>query len=366
MTSKRIIRYSIAGALLLVVIVTQAVPAMGLFYARTVYPVISYCLSAISGIIPFAVGDLFIFLSLAWLLLYPVYARLKRHTPWKKILLRQGEYLLWIYIWFYLAWGLNYSQPGFYQRTGIPYAAYTPESFNEFVEDYIDSLNASYVPVQAIRPTLVRDEAVKIYNRLGDSLGVHRPPHPSPRVKTMLFTPFISMVGVTGSMGPFFCEFTLNGDLTPSQYPATYTHELAHLLGITSEAEANFYAYQVCTRSAIPEIRFSGYFSILNHVLANARHLLTEEEYARLLARIRPEVIELARANRTYWMAKYSPVVGAVQDWIYDLYLKGNKIDSGRKNYSEVVGLLISYNTYKNAYKRRKDGSLRPLPGHTR
>lgn len=345
---------------------TQAIPAMGAFYARTVYPVVSYCLSAFSALVPFALGDLFIFLSLAWLILYPLYARLRKHAAWKKIVLRQSEYLLWIYVWFYLAWGLNYSQPGFYQRTGIPYATYTPESFHEFVDEYIDSLNASYVPVQAIRPTLVRDEAVKIYNRIGDSLGVHRPPHPSPRVKTMLFTPLISLVGVTGSMGPFFCEFTLNGDLTPSQYPATYTHELAHLLGITSEAEANFYAYQVCTRSANPEIRFSGYFSILNHVLANARHLLTEEEYARLLARIRPEVIELARANRDYWMAKYSPVVGAVQDWIYDLYLKGNKIDSGRKNYSEVVGLLISYNTYKNAYKRRKDGSLRPLPGHTR
>jgi hypothetical protein len=34
-------------------------------------------------------------------------------------------------------------------------------------------------------------------------------------------------------------------------------------------------------------------------------------------------------------------------DWIYDLYLKGNKIESGRKNYSEVIGLLISYNEWK-------------------
>ena len=89
-----------------------------------------------------------------------------------------------------------------------------------------------------------------------------------------MFTPFISMVGVTGSMGPFFCEFTLNGDLLPANYPATYAHELAHLLGITSEAEANFYAYQVCTRSQAMGIRFSGYFSVLNHVLGNAQRLL--------------------------------------------------------------------------------------------
>jgi len=46
-------------------------------------------------------------------------------------------------------------------------------------------------------------------------------------------------------------------------------------------------------------------------------------------------------------MAKYSPLIGDVQDWIYDLYLKGNKIESGRKNYSEVIGLLISYQVWK-------------------
>ena len=80
-------------------------------------------------------------------------------------------------------------------------------------------------------------------------------------------------------MAPFFCEFTLNGDLLPHDYPATYAHELAHLLGITSEAEANFYAYQVCTRSSVPEIRFSGYYSVLGHVMGNARRLLPEEEY---------------------------------------------------------------------------------------
>lgn len=164
----------------------------------------------------------------------------------------------------------------------------------------------------------------------------------------MLFTPLISMVGVTGSMGPFFCEFTLNGDLLPSQYPATYAHELAHLLGISSEAEANFYAYQVCTRSQARGIRFCGYFSVLGHVLTNARRLMDEEEYKELFNRIRPEIIEQAKSNQEYWTEKYSPLIGDIQDWIYDLYLKGNKIQSGRKNYSEVVGLLISYYTHCN------------------
>ncbi len=340
------IRYIFLATLLLLVWLTQSIPALSDVYARSVYPIISFCLSSFSRLIPFAVGDLFIFLSVVGVLAYPVYARIKKQ-PWKKILLRDVEYLLWIYIWFYLAWGLNYSQKNFYQRTQIPYTAYEPESFKTFVEEYIEKLNDSYVPITRITPDVMSRETARIYNQISDTLGVHRPPHASPRAKTMLFTPFISMVGVTGSMGPFFCEFTLNGDLLPANYPATYAHELAHLLGITSEAEANFYAYEVCTRSKEKEIRFSGYFSILGHVLSNARRLLTQEEYTKLFQTIRPEIIQLARDEQAYWSAKYSPLIGKIQDWIYDLYLKGNKIASGRKNYSEVVGLLMSYENWK-------------------
>ena len=341
------VRYLVLGVLLGLVWLTQLIPAPATFYSQTVYPCFSYILSSFSNLFPFAIGDLFIFLSIAGIIIYPIYARLRKKTPWKKILLRDGEYLLWVYVWFYLAWGLNYSQKNFYQRTEIPYTAYTPENFQKFVNEYITRLNRSYTPINSINRDLIREETVRLYKQLSDSLGVHRPPHDAPRVKTMMFTPFISMVGVTGSMGPFFCEFTLNGDLLPANYPATYAHELAHLLGITSEAEANFYAYQVCTRSQVQAIRFSGYLSVLPHVLNNARRLMAEEEYAQLFRRIRPEIIGLAKKNSEYWMKKYNPVIGRIQDRIYDLYLKGNKIESGRKNYSEVVGLLISYEEWK-------------------
>lgn len=349
MSSKLKIRYSILGVLLLVTWATQLIPGWGEVYAQSVYPAISYCLTSFSRLIPFAIGDLFIFLSIVGVIVYPIYARCFKKKKWRRILLNDIEYLLWVYVWFYLAWGLNYSQKDFYGRTKIPYTAYTPDNFQKFVDSYIDSLNASYVKVTVINEPLVCRESVKGYDEISTSLGVHHPPHQSPRVKTMLFTPLISMVGVTGSMGPFFCEFTLNGDLLPPQYPATYAHELAHLLGITSEAEANFYAYQVCTRSQVRGIRFSGYLSVLSHVLGNARRLMNEEDYTQLFNRIRPEIIELVKVNQEYWMAKYSPLVGDIQDWIYDLYLKGNKIESGRKNYSEVVGLLISYDQYKHS-----------------
>ena len=243
---------------------------------------------------------------------------------------------------------LPISQYSFYERTQIPYSAYTPESFQKFLDDYIPHLNEAYIPMKDIDKNLLRQEVVNGYHALGDSLGINQLRLKTPKVKTMLFSPISSMVGVSGSMAPFFCEFTVNGDVLPSQYPSTYAHELSHLLGITNEAEANFYAYQVCTQSDVPEIRFAGYFSILNHVLNNAYRLLPEEEFEELRNSIQPEIIELAQSNREYWVGKYSPVIGEIQDKLYDLYLKGNKIESGRQNYSEVIGLLISYQNRNN------------------
>ncbi|MDR0891691.1 MAG: DUF3810 domain-containing protein [Mediterranea sp.] len=345
---KRIIRRTALAVLLITVWSTQAVSALGAFYARSVYPVVAWTLSGFSNLFPFGIGDVFIGLSLAGLIAYPFYGRLrKQKDSWKRIGLREGEYLLWVYVWFYLAWGLNYSQPNFYQRTGIAYTPYNEADFHAFANEYIDSLNTAYIPIERTPKEEVSQEVPRMYGLLADSLGIHRPPHANLRAKTMLYTPLASKVGVTGSMGPFFCEFTLNGDVLPANYPATYAHELAHLLGISSEAEANFYAYQICTRSADPEIRFSGYFFVLSYVLNNAYRLLPKAEYETLLARVRPEVIALAKQTQAYWAAKYSPLIGSAQNWLYDLYLKGNKIADGRKNYSQVVGLLMSYRERK-------------------
>ncbi|WP_303331988.1 DUF3810 family protein, partial [uncultured Muribaculum sp.] len=40
----------------------------------------------------------------------------------------------------------------------------------------------------------------------------------------------------------------------------------------------------------------------------------------------------------------YSPLIGEIQSTAYNWFLKGNNIPSGRKNYSEVVALLMALN----------------------
>ena len=375
-------RHWLLLVLLLLVTLVKMIPLWGFIYTTRIYPIIGTLLSPISGFFPFAVGDIFIALSIAWVIFYPIYeiglrkklarryfflAAKKGCYPKKKVVFgRVAEYLLWVYAWFYIAWGLNYSQPNIYDRIGMKPVEVSEAKFKAFAYQYADSLNALSISSDIAGSSIysdsiaddglknrVRDAILKEYNKIGYKEGINAPFNQHPHAKTMLFTPLSSMSGVTGSMGPFFCEFTLNGDILPHDYPATYAHEFAHFLGVANEGEANFYSYIVCTASADKQVRFSGYYHIFFHVLNNVFDILGEKEGEKFLKHIRPEIIQLAKSDRRYWLSKRCKALDAAQDIIFDFYLKGNHVAEGRKSYSGVIGLILAWEE-KKEYSRKR------------
>ena len=378
-------RHWLLLVLLLLVTLVKMIPLWGFIYTTRIYPIIGTLLSPISGFFPFAVGDIFIALSIAWVIFYPIYeiglrkklarryfflAAKKGCYPKKKVVFgRVAEYLLWVYAWFYIAWGLNYSQPNIYDRTGMKPVEVSEAKFKAFAYQYADSLNALSISSDIAGSSIfsdsiaddglknrVRDAILKEYNKIGYKEGINAPFNQHPHAKTMVFTPISSMSGVTGSMGPFFCEFTLNGDILPHDYPATYAHEFAHFLGVANEGEANFYSYIVCTASADKQVRFSGYYHIFFHVLNNVFDILGEKEGERFLKHIRPEIIQLAKSDRRYWLSKRCKALDAAQDIIFDFYLKGNHVAEGRKSYSGVIGLILAWEEKKNTQGKDEQG----------
>ena len=376
-------RHWLLLVLLSLITLTKLIPLWGFIYTTRIYPIIGSLLSPISGLFPFALGDLFIALSIVWVIFYPIYeikwrkqlakrffflAAKRGCYPKKKVVFgRVAEYLLWVYAWFYIAWGLNYSQPNIYCRTGMKPVEVSEAKFREFAYRYADSINylSEERRVKSEETAFddqresqfngmvddglknrVRDAVLKGYNEIGAKEGINAPFNQHPHAKTMLFTPLSSMSGVTGSMGPFFCEFTLNGDIRPHDYPAIYAHEFAHLLGIANEGEANFYSYIVCTASSDKAVKFSGYYHIFFHVLRNVFDILGEKEGEKFLKYIRPEIIQLAKSDRNYWLSKRCKVLDAAQDFIFDLYLRGNHVAEGRKSYSGVVGLILAWESH--------------------
>ena len=359
-------RHWVLLVLLSLITLTKLIPLWGFIYTTRIYPIIGSLLSPISGLFPFAVGDIFIALSIVWVFFYPIYeikwrkqlakrffflAAKRGCYPKKKVVFgRVAEYLLWVYAWFYIAWGLNYSQPNIYCRTGMKPVEVSEAKFREFAYRYADSINYLSEEFNGMvddgLKNRVRDAVLKGYNEIGAKEGINAPFNQHPHAKTMLFTPLSSMSGVTGSMGPFFCEFTLNGDIRPHDYPAIYAHEYAHLLGIANEGEANFYSYIVCTASSDKAVKFSGYYHIFFHVLRNVFDILGEKEGEKFLKYIRPEIIQLAKSDRHYWLSKRCKVLDAAQDFIFDLYLRGNHVAEGRKSYSGVVGLILAWESH--------------------
>lgn len=358
-------RHYILLVLLLAVALTRSIPGGGAMYTRHIYPIIGGILSPISGCIPFAVGDLFIALSLAWVIIYPCYAILKKGKKKTAIFLHVAEYLLWVYAWFYIAWGLNYSQPNFYSRTGIQPVAVSQVAFKRFAYRYAHDLNQSFgqafylhqygkpIPIEDTETSEENKNTEKAilseYAKIGSKEGINPSFNPNPHAKTMLFSPLSSMAGVTGSMGPFFCEFTLNGEVLPHEYPAIYAHEYAHFLGISNEGEANLYSYIVCTASRNKYVRFSGYYHILFHVLANVYNILGEKEGDEYIKHIHPQIIKMAKGDRLYWNNKRCTLLDDLQNIAFDIYLKGNNVSEGRKSYSGVIGLILAYETSSDA-----------------
>lgn len=343
MTGKERVKYVRWALLALFLVTVECVkrsPEGGEAYARNIYPFIADVLSRFSSLFPFSVGDCLIYGSIAGLVIYPVYAGVKK-LSWKMAARRMTEYLLWLYVWFYGAWGLNYFRKDFFTRMEIPRAAYSAEIFRTFLSAYTDSLNASFVPVEEVDKAFVAEEVKKGYREIAERFAL---PCPADylRPKPMLLPSLMSGVGVLGYMGPFFTEYNLNPDLLPVQYPFTYAHEMAHVLGISGEAEANLYGFLVCSRSRVPEIRFSAYLALLPYVWGNARGLLPDEEFDRWKERLSPDVREVYNRKAAYWQHLYNPWIGEIQDVAYNWFLKKNNIPAGRKDYSEVVALLMA------------------------
>lgn len=327
--------------LLIIVACIRFIPGAGELYATLLYPHISAFLSWLSSFVPFSLDEVVALIGI-FLLIMTLVTGIKRAWKWYKTVGRLCQIILWYVVWFYLGWGCNYFRDNFYTRMEVVPANAEKETFLRFANDYAEKLNRSWSETYEIDQEQVVDEIKKLYSR-------HLPPTSGLCVpkdyqypKEMLLNRLYSAAGVLGFMGPWVGENLLNAELLPVQYPSIYAHELSHLLGVNNEAEANYWAYYVCTRSEHQTIRYSGYQCLLPYVLSDARSLLSEDEYREYFLSIRPEIIQERREISAHWQEQRVELIDQLQNFLLDLQLKGNNIPSGTRNYNQVVSMIIS------------------------
>lgn len=327
--------------LLIIVACIRFIPGAGELYATLLYPHISAFLSWLSSFVPFSLDEVVALIGI-FLLIMTLVTGIKRAWRWYKTVGRLCQIILWYVVWFYLGWGCNYFRDNFYTRMEVVPANAEKETFLRFANDYAEKLNRSWSETYEIDQEQVVDEIKKLYSRHLPPISGLCVPKDYQYPKGMLLNRLYSAAGVLGFMGPWVGENLLNAELLPVQYPSIYAHELSHLLGVNNEAEANYWAYYVCTRSEHQTIRYSGYQCLLPYVLSDARSLFSEDEYREYFLSIRPEIIQERREISAHWQDLRVELIDQLQDFLLDLQLKGNNIPSGTRNYNQVVSMIIS------------------------
>ena len=333
------IRYIILLILSAFIIAARINVSVGEWYATHLYPYISTTLSLLVSWIPFSMTEILV-TGAVILMIYVLIRNIRHREKVWKIFIREAEIVVWIMVWLYFGWGMNYFRENIYTRGNFTRQAFDEVVFKQFMTDYADSLNNSYTP-ETVEMSVYENDIKERYSSVPDHYGLSKAKswqHP----KKLIFNRLYTAVGVGGYIGPFFGETHLNADLFPQQKPSSYDHELSHLLGVSNEDEANFWAYQICRNSDIPAVKYSGYYSLLPYVLSNASRVLNEDEYKEYVLSIRPEVRQQLADQQNFWKSKYSRTLGKIQSVIYDSMLKANKIPSGTKNYNQVVELIIA------------------------
>jgi hypothetical protein len=308
------------------------------YYSKGLYPIIAASFSFVSNFIPFSLWDTFWVLSILILIISLVLAAFKR-LKLKWMFLRIFQSLALLYSFFYISWGFNYFRPGIETRIDWEKPKAEEKKFRSILDSIIVLANSSYTLVRLQDYSQIDKLVEDSFQRKSEDLGIGYP-NGSRRPKTMIFSYFITKLGVSGYFGPFFNEVHLNSYLLPMEYPFILAHEKAHQFGIANEAEANLAGYIICSTSEDLRLQYSGYTYMLLYFLQDAKQL---HDYQAYMKKIDKKVMQDLIFRRQYYEGLQNKKLKKVQAAANDAYLKTNHIKTGIKNYNQVVSLVITW-----------------------
>ena len=314
------------------------------YYSKGFYPYYAEIVSSGSRLVPFSLWDLFWGLTILALLL-GITAVIIRRLKLRLFLLRTAQVAAILYSLFYMSWGFNYFRPDLSKRIGMTVIQADEQLFRVALDTIIAHVNRNYVNIDIDDYEIIDAEVEKSY--AVNSLNIDiKYPNGNRKPKKMIFSGFISKLGISGYFGPFFNEINLNKKVLPMDYPFLLAHEKSHQFGIASEADANLAAFIVCATSECEKIRYSGYMALTLYFLGDAQHLSDYRDY---IIKIDEQVIENIRFRQNYYRGIRDDKMEKVHEAVYDAYLKKNNVEHGIENYNRVVELVISLlNNNKN------------------
>lgn len=243
-----------------------------------------------------------------------------------------------VYLWFLLAWGHHYRSPSLeHSLSDLDPTRVTPSAVRALAERAVREANLGYAEAHASGfpgATDVPPALVAAWHRVEAQLGRRGTTVPA-RPKRPWLAPYLTAVGISGLLAPFFLETYLNPDLTPAERPAVLAHEWAHLSGFAREEDASVVGVLTALGADAPS-RYSAWLMLVTEVSAQL-HPVTRALVLEALAEGPRRDLEAAAQRqraRVAWLDRAA--------WrVYDQALRSQGATEGVAGYGRGVTVLI-------------------------
>ena len=330
------------------------------YYSKRINKWFIQILSQLTGLFPFSIFEILIYLiviGLLGLILYYLIRIYHEKQKWRQLIF---QFLLnlfssiclgyTLFVWF---WGINYHRPSLEVNFGLQQGYYHETDLVNLYTHLIKQSNKARLFVQEneqgvfiangdyhdifSRASVGYDVASKTYPILAGDYGEPKP---------ILASSLMNYTNITGIYSPFTAEANVNIAVPDSTLLFTTMHEMAHQRGYASENEANFIAFITCIHHTDTDFIYSGYLSALrytNIALSKVNHqaLMTLNE------QLNEGVKRDLRYLNEFW-AQYEGKVEKTFNTMNQTYLTLNGVSDGVQSYGRVVDLLLAYYDNQN------------------
>jgi hypothetical protein len=302
-------------------------PAIERWYSQAMYPALQRALTPLSNLVPVPLFDVMCLALIAALAVTLWRARRKpRWTAAAGVLRSVARGAALLYLFFLVAWGLNYRRVPLADKLAFDAARVTPEAAAALATRTVESLNRLYLAAHATDTPL---PSLAAWFHDAQRALAAAPPIVPGRPKETLLGGYFHYTAIAGMTDPFFLETLIAPDLLDIERPFVIAHEWGHLAGYADESEANYVAWLTCMRGDA-RAQYSAWLALL----ADLQPFVPRT--ARLAAGPRSDLFALR-----YRYAGTSPVLRAAAREGYDKYLKANRVERGIESYDLVVQLIL-------------------------
>lgn len=351
------------------------------FYVKYIFPIWGNTYGRVFSFLPFSVGELLIYGSILYVILYLIMCLLRLFffigkSGRLKRVVRINGYIIFCMVVFIVVVQIQNCFV-LYHTTPI-YGGTETEAYKSNPEDLVALRERLVVRANELAETFERDEKGNIVyvgdiealakeamtklsregtkdsglanaGDLGYKLSLLGGFYSTP--KPLLKSDFFSQQGIMGYYFPFSLEANYNDIMYIANLPDTLCHELSHLKGFIYEDEASFLAYLACIGSGNEFFEYSGIQNALGYVYSESEKAIRQnpklgEGLTGVSEKVAYDSVFLteetwAEVEADAWFS--TETLDKASEEFIDTNLTLNGVESGIMSYSEVVNLLLKY-----------------------